>query len=236
MEDQQSICIISARGGSKGVPNKNIIDIYGRPLISFSIESAIKSKLFDKVIVTTDSEEIADVSISYGAEVPFIRPSELAEDYSLVQDAISHCLKYIEKKYKRYPYVCFRQPTTPLVSKEDIIKSFKLLTDKKADMVVSVSETPCNINWVRVVGEDLSMKNFKSLFNSNICGTRRQDFSETHVLNGGIYFGKWDVFYNKLDYYEQDTYAYIMPKERSIDIDCYYDLELFKFMLKEADK
>ena len=100
-------------------------------------------------------------------------------------------------------------------------------------MVVSVSKTPCNINWAGVVDDELSMKNFKSLSNPNICGTMRQNFAETYILNGGIYFGKWDVFYNKLDYYEQDTYAYIMPKERSVDVDCYADLDFLKFILKE---
>jgi len=231
----KSICIIPARGGSKGVLNKNIIDIYGKPLIYFSIRSAIESNLFDKVIVTTDSEDIANVCISYGAEVPFIRPSYLAKDNSLIKDVITHCLKYVEKEYKTYPYVCLKQPTTPLVSKEDIIKSFELLIDKKADMVISVSETLYNVNWIGFVEEDLSMKNFKLFSNSKICGTQRQDFKKTYILNGGIYFAKWDMFYNKKEYYKQNTYAYIMPKERSIDIDTEFDIYLLKFILNRKN-
>ena len=156
----QSICVIPARGGSKGVLNKNIVDVLGSPLISFSIKSAIESDLFDRVIVSTDSKEIAEVSISYGADVPFIRPPELSTDDSLVEDTFVHCLKFIEKNFKEYPYVCLRQATTPLVSKEDLIKSVVLFNEKNADMVVSVSKTPCNINWVGNIGKDLSMKNF----------------------------------------------------------------------------
>jgi len=224
-----SLCIIPARGGSKGIPNKNIVDVLGKPLISYSIVSAIESNLFDRVIVTTDSEDIANISLFYGAEVPFIRPEELSTDASLVQDAIVHCLKYVEEEYGKYEYVCLRQATSPLISKEDIIESSTLLIDKKADIIVSVTETPYNINWTGKIGEDLSMKNFMSF-----CGTRRQDFSTTYVVNGGIYFGKWDIFYDKKNYYEQDVYAYKISYEKSIDIDSELDLDLVKYFIGKA--
>jgi len=104
-----------------------------------------------------------------------------------------------------------------------------MLLNKKADMIVSVSKLPCNINLVGKLSKNGSMKNFCK---NKICGTLRQDFEDTYILNGAIYFGKWDIFYKKEDYYTQNTYGYIMPKERSVDIDSYLDLKFAEFLLK----
>jgi len=222
------ICIIPARSGSKGIINKNIIDLEGYPLIYYAINAARKSNIFDRIIVSTDSKEIADISKKYGAEIPFIRPAKLSTDKSLVQDAIVHALKYVEEHDKKYEYVCLIQPSSPLMDFNDIINAKKILIDKKADMIVSVGESPINIRWASSLPEDLSMKNF----GTGICGTNRQCFENVHYLNGAIYLGKWDIFYEKKDYYQQNTFAYVMPYEKSIDIDNKFDLKLVRYLMK----
>jgi CMP-N,N'-diacetyllegionaminic acid synthase len=223
------ICLIPARGGSKGILNKNIISLDGKPLISYVIETSIKSGIFDRIIVTTDSKRIAEISKQYGAEVPFMRPKELSTDKSLVEDTMVQALKYLEINDKRYDYVCLIQPTSPLVLPEDIQNSFNILISKKADMVVSVGESPINVRWARSLPEDMSMK----VFSNNVCGTNKQCFENVHYLNGAIYMGKWDIFYNKKDYYRQNSYAYVMPYERSIDIDNLLDLKIVDFLVKD---
>lgn len=219
------LCLIPARGGSKGIPNKNIIDLNGSPLISYSINAAKKSNIFDEIIVSTDSPKIAEISKEYGAKVPFLRPDKLSEDNSLVEDAIVYTLKRIEK----YDYICLVQPTTPLLIQEDLNNSLNMLLEKKADMIISVSKSPCNVNWIGRLPKSKSMKDF---YRDNVCGTLRQFFKNTYILNGAIYFGKWDIFYNKKDYYVQNSYGYIMPEDRSVDIDGFLDLKFVEFLLK----
>ncbi len=227
MKDKKFLCIIPARGGSKGIPNKNIIDLHGYPLIYYAITAAKESGIFDRIIVSTDSKGIAIVSKYYGVDVPFLRPSYLATDDSLVDDTIVHALKHIERHNEKYDYVCLLQATSPLIASIDIVNAKQLLFDKKAEMIVSVGESPINIAYTRKIPEDLSMKEFSV----GVCGTNRQQFEKMYFLNGAIYFGKWDIFYDKKNYYEQDTYAYKMPYEKSIDIDNEFDLELVKFIL-----
>jgi CMP-N,N'-diacetyllegionaminic acid synthase len=159
------ICLIPARGGSKGIPDKNIIDLNGKPLISYVITESLKSGIFDRVIVSTDSERIANVSKKYGAEVPFIRPKELATDESLVEDTITHALEFVKKTDKIYDYMCLIQPTSPLLIVEDICNVLKILNKKQADMVVSVGDSPINIRWARSLPEDNCME----VFSSNVC-------------------------------------------------------------------
>jgi CMP-N,N'-diacetyllegionaminic acid synthase len=226
------LCIIPARGGSKGVLNKNIIDLDGCPLISYSINSAIKSGIFNRIIVSTDSKEIKKVAKKCGAEVPFTRPDYLSTDDSMVDQTMVHALKFIKDNDRVYDYVCLLQPTSPLLNYKDIISVKEMLFSKKADMIVSVGESPINIRWARSLPDDLSMKGF----NVGVCGTNKQCFENVHYLNGAIYLGKWDIFYNKKNYYDQETYAYIMPYERSIDVDNELDLKLIKYFIKEAGK
>ena len=226
------LCIIPARGGSKGVLNKNIIDINGQPLISYAIRSAYSSNLFERVIVSTDSFEISKVAKKYKAELPFVRPTDLATDDAKVDDVIVHALKHVEKYDKKYDYVCLLQPTSPLLDVDDIQKAVCLLLEKNADMVISVGKSPIKTCWARELPKDLSMKAFAD----GVYGTNKQCFEDTYFLNGAFYIGKWDIFYNKKNYYEQDTYAYKMSYEKSIDIDTYDDIKLVKYFLKKAGK
>ena len=222
------LCIIPARGGSKGIPNKNIVDVNGHPLISYSIRTAIDSCVFDRIIVSTDSSEIAKVAKKYGAEIPYCRPEQLSTDDSKVEDTIYHALDWVGKHDKEYDYVCFLQPTSPLLEPEDVINVKEMLFEKSADMIVSVGESPINISWAREIPEDLSMKDF----DEDVCGTNKQGFENTYFLNGAIYLGKWDIFYDKKNYYKQNTYAYKMPYEKSIDIDYPVDLKIVEYFIK----
>jgi len=232
INDKKILCLIPARGGSKGIPNKNIIDLNGFPLISYVINAAKKSGIFDKIIVTTDCKKIANISREYGAEVPFLRPKKLSTDKSLVQEAIVHALNYVKSYDKIYDYMCLIQPTSPLLLATDICNVLEILIKKNADMVVSVGESSINIRWARSLPKDMNM----TVFASNVCGTNKQCFENVHYLNGAIYLGKWNIFYNKRDYYNKNTYAYIMPYERSIDIDNYLDLKIADFLLKDRNK
>jgi len=226
------LCIIPARGGSKGIPNKNIIDLNGYPLIHYSINTAKLSNIFDRIIVSTDSEEIAEVAKREGAEVPFLRPSFLSTDDSKIEDTISYILNTIEREDKKYDYVCLMQPTSPLLESIDIVNATNMLFDRKAEIIVSVGNTPINIEWTTTLSEDLSLNNFSN----KVCGTNRQSFDKKYFLNGAIYLGEWDIFYNKKDYYSQKSCAYIMPYERSIDIDTYTDLKLASFFLNDKEE
>jgi len=228
---KQFLCIIPARSGSKEIPNKNIKKINSYPLIYYVVNAVKKSKIFDRIIVSTDSDRIAKIAKIYGADVPFLRPKYLSTDTSLIKETIVHLLKKVEKKDKKYDYVCLVQTTSPLLKKMDIINAVFFLINKKADMIVSVSKVPFNSNLIGVLPKDLSMKNFLS---ANKYQTKRQMFKTKYILNGAIYLGKWDIFYYKKDYYLQDTYAYIMPEERSIDIDSYFNLKIAKLLLKEG--
>jgi CMP-N,N'-diacetyllegionaminic acid synthase len=233
LNNKKYLCIIPARSGSKGIPNKNIILLNGHPLISYVIKAVLKSNIFDRVLVSTDSKEISDISIKYGADVPFYRDDYLATDEALVQDVISDVICKIEERGEVYDYICLVQPTSPLLIADDIHNVVNLLQKNKADMVISVCETPFNANWCGSLFKDLSMKNF---FKENISRTRRQNFKKTYVLNGAIYIGKRDMFYYKKDYYKENTYAYIMPQERSVDIDSWFDLKISSYLLRELKK
>lgn len=233
MDDKKTfLCIIPARSGSKGIPNKNIIDLNGYPLIYYIIKSIKESDIFNRIVVSTDSNDIKKICEKYKVDVPFLRPKRLASDESLVGDAIFHALKYIKKNDKKYDYVCLTQPTSPLVGARDFKEAKKSLINKKADMIISVNETSENVEWTGKLSDNLSMNKF---FQKKIYRTRRQDFKKNYTLNGAFYMGKWEIFYNNKDYYNQNTYAYILSQERSLDIDSYFDLKIAKYLLKERD-
>lgn len=224
------LCVIPARGGSKGIPNKNIIDLCGHPLIYYIIKAVKESNIFDKIIISTDSNEIKKVCEECEINIPFLRPKELGLDDSLVEDTVFHALKYIKKNDKEYDYVCLTQPTSPLINAVDFKEAKKKLIGKKADMVISVNETLENIAWTGKLSNNLSMKNFCQ---EKTYRNRRQDFKKNYILNGAFYLGRWDIFYNRKNYYKQKTYAHVIPQERSWDIDSYFDLKIVKLLLKD---
>lgn len=222
----KNLAIIPARIGSKGLKEKNIKTLNGKPLIAYTIEAAIKSKIFDEVIVSTESEKIAEISKKYGAKLPFIRPLELATDEAKSSDVIIHALKF----YPDFTNFCLLQPTSPLRSYNDIINAYNLFLDKRANSVVSVCETDHSPLWTNTIDDNLNMDNFLS---KETKSKRRQDLPNYYRLNGSIYFSKIDYYLQYNNWYEKKCFAYIMPKKRSIDIDDIIDFKLVELLLKE---
>ena len=226
--DKTILCLILARGGSKGVPGKNIKKLNGKPLIYYTIKPIQDAGVYDRVILSTDSLEIADVAQGYGVEVPFMRPAELAADDSSAQDAIEHALKWVESQGKTYDYVQYIFPTAPLRTSEDLLNGIAVLQEKNADMVISVCKTNHPAQWMNELPADNSLNNFVDI---KYRGKNNQTLPSTYRINGAIYVGKWRIFYEKLDWLEQNTFAYVMPRERSIDIDTLLDFKLAEVLI-----
>lgn len=219
--------IIPAKAGSKGIPGKNVEPVVGKPLLVYTIEAAQKSGVFDFLLVSTDGEEIARIAREAGAEIPFFRPLELATDTAAGIDVLHHAMKWFQERDKKYDCVIYLQPTSPLRTAEDIKAALDMLVDRKADAVVSVCETEHHPWWCNTLPEDGSMENF---LRPDIPATR-QELPKYYRLNGAVYLARWDFIINRTTWFGPITYAYIMPRERSVDIDDAVDLILAKALL-----
>ena len=206
------LAIIPARGGSKRLPRKNLLDLCGKPLIAWSIEAALKSKYISKVIVSSDDEEILNIAKEYKAD--FIkRPDELASDTATTFDALKHTLENVEK----YDYVVLLQPTSPLRSEKHIDEAIELLKEKNADAIISVCEMEHSPLWSNTLDENLDMSNF---LRDEVLNKRSQDLPKYYRLNGAIYICKTDkLLQNKGFFLKENIYAYKMNKKHSVDID-----------------
>ena len=227
------LAIIPARGGSKGLPGKNVKELCGKPLIAWSIEQAKYCNDIDRIVVSTDDEEIAEVAKKYGAEVPFIRPAELANDTASTVDVIFHAINWL-KEYENYrpEYILLLQPTSPLRTVEDIRTAIQTLKDKDVRAVVSVCETDHHPWWSNTLPEDGNMGNFIRL---EILNKRRQDLPVFYQLNGAIYLADTDYLHECNGFLGPYTFAYKMPKNRSVDIDSDLDFKLAKLLLEEEN-
>ena len=219
-----------ARGGSKGLPGKNLRVLNGRPLIDYTIDAVQSTHLFDRFILSTDSEEIAHRARQLGVDVPFMRPPELSGDNASALDAIVHALKWVEAHDKTYDYVQYIFPTAPLRDASDIQGGIRLLLSSCADMVISVCESDHPMQWSNELPPDASLKGF---IKKEYRDRNRQTLPMSYRINGSIYVAKWDVFYHRKDWFEQDTKAYIMPREKSIDIDTLIDFQLAEVLLSD---
>ncbi len=205
------LALVPARGGSKGLPNKNIIPLAGEPLIAWTLELAIENKFIDKVIVSTDDDYTAHISKEFGAEVPFIRPKKLAKDTSSGIDVVLHTIQYFKNKNELYDLLFLLQPTSPLRNFEDINCALNQLFLKKAQAIVSVCEVEHHPYWANILPDDFCMNSFlkKVILNKN-----RQDLPKFYRLNGAIFFGYWDYIIKENGFFGDKTFAYIMPRER----------------------
>lgn len=210
-----SVAIIPARNGSKRLANKNLKPLCGKPMILWTIEAALASCIFDIVLVTTDGEEIAAVSRTAGAEVPFLRPSELATDSASTNDVISHAVAWIEANRADVSRVTLLQPTSPLRDADNIRGAMALYEEKKASAVISVCPMEHPIQFCNTLPADLTMAGFLQPANNK----RTQDLTPYYRLNGAIYIFDRHYVNNLSSLYSQNAYAYIMEKSRSIDID-----------------
>ena len=220
------LAIIPARGGSKRLPRKNVLDLNGKPLIAYSIEAGLDSSYIDKVVVTSDDDEILTISKKYGA-VTINRPNELASDIATTFDAIKHAVDNCEK----YDYIVLLQPTSPLRNEKHIDEAVELLESKKSNAVVSVCKMDHNPMWSNVLDHSLSMKGF---LGDEILNKRGQDLDKYYRLNGAIYICETDKLLKEESFFLKDNiFAYKMNRESSIDIDEEIDFKMAKVFLKD---
>lgn len=220
------IAIIPARSGSKGLKDKNILSLLGKPLIAYSIECAIESGSFDKVFVSTDSQEYADIAIKYGADASFLRSELNSGDNAGSWDVVREVITKFDSCGDHYDEIMLLQCTSPLRCPRDINNAIQLLHQKKASGVVSLTECDHSPIWCNTLPDDLSMDKFDR---EECKDLPRQRLPTFYRYNGALYLVTYDELWNKDHMFEQGCYAYVMPQERSIDIDTKLD-----FMIAET--
>ena len=231
----RTLALIPARGGSKGVPRKNSRTLCGRPLISYSIEAALRAgPLFHSVVVSTDDEEIAGISQACGAEVPFLRPPHLATDQARSLPVVQHAVEFMERRDRvRFDWICLLQPTTPLRLTEDIVDAIDLANDSDCgcDSVISVNRVLATHPALMKRIENDRLVSFSIPERE---GTRRQDYSPAaYIRNGAIYLTRRDVIMDGHSIWGCEIRPYIMPEERSINVDSELDFKLARLLLEE---
>lgn len=222
------VAVIPARAGSKRLKHKNLKILQGKSLIERAVESALASKVFSEVIVSTDSQEIADEALRVGAKVPFLRPSQLAQDESSSADVGVDILRSLGADV--HTTMTWLQPTSPLRTAQDIVASHKLYQQKKAQCVVSVCPCEHSPLWTMALPNDGNMQNFISAESFN---KRSQDLAPRFRVNGAIYIVDTASFLQQKSFYIQGSksFAFQMPANRSVDIDTQWDLDLAEFIL-----
>lgn len=220
------LAIIPARGGSKGVPRKNIRELAGKPLIAWTIEEAKKSKYITRLILSSEDEEIIKVGKNFDCEVPFIRPTELAQDYTPGIDPVLHAIK----QCSNYDYVVVLQPTSPLRTVKDIDDCIEYTLQQQAKFCVSVTEPDKSPYWMYTLIDS----KLQPLIKHEQLSTRRQDLPSAYALNGSIYVGQIEALLKEKSFLTEDTIAYIMTKEKSYDIDTMHDFEICDFLLSKS--
>lgn len=227
--------VITARGGSKGIPGKNIKMLGDKPLIAYTIESAKKSKLITHLIVSTDDEKIADVAKKYGADVPFMRPKELAQDTTSHLPVIQHAIKFMEEKSGIvFDYVVIFQPTSPFRTAEDIDGTIQKLIDTGADSAVSLVEFDKSMHPMKA--KKLEGNKVWAYCMEEVEGIRRQDIPTAYRRSGAVYAMKRDLLLKDNRLYGDFVVGYVVPKERSIDIDEPFDWIKAEYMFEDLKK
>jgi CMP-N-acetylneuraminic acid synthetase len=222
------IAIIPARGGSKRLPKKNIKIINGKPLIEWTIISAIKSNIFDEIHVNTDCKNIAKISVSAGAKVPFIRSPELASNTATSRDVILDHFNFIKNKTNiSLETICILQPTSPIRNYKNIISSYDVLKKKDANSIVSICELEHPAEICNSLNKNESM--FKFLDQSKV--KRSQDYKKKYRINGAIYILDASLKGDLNNLYNYRTFPYIMDNMSSVDIDTEYDFLLAEFIM-----
>ncbi|KMY29187.1 acylneuraminate cytidylyltransferase [Lysinibacillus xylanilyticus] len=219
------LAIISARGGSKGVPRKNIKELAGKPLIAWTIEAANKSKYITRTILSSEDREIIDIAKKYGCEVPFVRPRELAQDDTPGIGPVLHAIE----QCPGYDYVVLLQPTSPLRTVADIDSCIEYIIEQGAKFCVSVTEPEKSPYWMYTL-ED---KTIKPLIEQKQLTTRRQDLPSVYALNGAVYVGETSWLQKTKSFITDETIGYIMEKSHSYDIDTEEDFSFCEWKIRE---
>lgn len=221
------LALIPARGGSKGIKNKNIIELCGKPLISYTIAAAKESSYIDSVIVSTDSEKIAEVAIACGACVPFLRPAELALDTSTTIETVCHAIEWLVKYEDRYDVLVLLQPTSPLRTQGDIDKALEKF-EREGLPVASVSRAKDSPILLRKLTGESQMVSLLGIPST----VRRQDMPPVYRVNGSIYINAISSLSENTSF-NDNACPYVMDESHSVDIDSYLDLEIAKYYMRD---
>ncbi|GEM04719.1 hypothetical protein HMI01_17070 [Halolactibacillus miurensis] len=225
----RNLAIIPARSGSKGLKDKNIKLLNGKPLLAYTIEAAVKSSMFDEIIVSTDSRDYADIARKCGASVPFLRSNELSNDTASSWDVVKEVIEGYKNLGSEFDTVALLQPTSPLRTSNDIVEGYKVLKEKDANFVVGVCEMDHSPLWANTLPDDLSMENF---IRPDIVGIPRQNISTYYRINGALYIVRIDHLLKSNDIYNNKSFASVINKENSIDIDDQMDFDFAELLLK----
>lgn len=221
-----NLCIIPARGGSKRIPRKNIKEFHGKPMIAYSIEAAKDSGCFDRVIVSTDDAEIADVAKQWGAEAPFIRPDNISDDFATTMDVIQHAIEWCENQGWKFDTVCCIYATAPFIRPEDIKRGLSLLAESGIQYVFSASSFPFPIQRAFYLDESDHVK----MFQPEQLNTRSQDLKESFHDAGQFYWGKVAAFKGALPLFDSHSKPVLLPRKRVQDIDTPEDWEFAELL------
>jgi len=232
INNKSVLAIIPARGGSKGLPRKNIKEFVGKPLIYWTIKAGLNSKYIDELMVTTDDSEIAKISSKYGAKVPFMRPEELASDKSPTFDCIKHTIEYYkENKGKSFDIIICLEPTSPLRKKGDIDNMLEKLfnNEKEVDSIISIGEVSEHPSIMKKIIDD----KYESFFNELKMTTRRQDNSPAYFPYGVAYIAKSKSYLSEKTFYTKKSTYYLIERFQCYEIDDHYDFICNELIMKE---
>lgn len=225
------LAIIPARSGSKRLPNKNIKKLFGKPLIAWSIEAGLNCPYIDEVVVSTDSQEYAEIARQYGAKVPFLRPKELAQDTTTTFDSIKHTIDcYQSQLNKSFDYIILLQPTSPLRNFQHICEAINTLFVKRATSIISICPCEHSPLWSNTLPSDHSMDYFLNPTNK---GVRSQELPAYYRLNGAIYIAETHSLLANQSFFTPNSYAFIMDTKISLDIDTEYEFHIAEMLIRQ---
>jgi len=225
LDGKTFLAVIPARGGSKRLPRKNVLNLSGKPLISWSIEAAKQSRYIDDIVVSSDDDEILDIARSFNVTA-LKRPAKFSTDTATTFEVVEHLIKNFEKQYT---HLILLQPTSPLRESEDIDKAIEFLAKKNADAVVSVCEMEHSPLWSNTLPKDKSMTTF---LKQETLNKRSQDLEIYYRLNGAIYLAKVTKLLEEKSFFlKENIYAFVMDQKKSIDIDTKLDFEIASCLL-----
>lgn len=224
------LAIVTARSGSKRLPNKNILNLAGRPLIAWSIGVALECPSISRVIVSTDSAEYRSIALAAGADCPSLRPSTLAADGTSSADVVRHVLDELGNDADAFDGLILLQPTSPMRTADDILGALKLFEQRKAPAVVSVCEAECPPAWMGRLPSDLSLDDFTPAELRSMTNSVTKPWMR---LNGAIYIISIDAFRNEHGFLPAGTLGYVMPRERSVDVDTALDFAVAEYLMTQ---
>tara|TARA_B110000444_G_C18793339_1_gene573578 strand:- start:489 stop:1217 length:729 start_codon:yes stop_codon:yes gene_type:complete len=229
------VVLIPARSGSKGLKNKNILNLKGNPLVHYPIAAAKDSSYVDRIIVSTDSEKIGDIAKSHGAEVPFLRPSNLASDTTLSSEVIIHMLETLNSELADFEYLLLLEPTSPLTTGDDIDKALiKLDSNNKFTALTSVAKIESNHPEYCLSIDENKIQPYKRKFPGK--AIRRQEIEDLYFLDGSLYLSRIKSFIETKSFYHEKTLPFIVPYWKSFEIDTYLDLVCIEAIMNNIDK